>query len=374
VRCSPSGIVSYIAMGRVKGAVKPSFQTTFGRFPEMSLADARGKAIEIITNAKRHGIDPRPKKGGAVGGVLSFGALCDAYLEKHIDRNCRPPTAKEQRRLLQRARQRWEARPAASISKDDIRELHDEVGSTRLRNYSRFDGQGATSQADNVLAAIRAAYRWAMGKGLIDADPSAGLKKGRRRERDRVLEDDELAAFWQASGELDAPYRQIFRLLLLTGQRPGEVTGMCWGELKLDDRALWTLPAERVKNGKPHLVHLSPQALAIIAELKRIYDSRVFTESITEAFLWRSQKRLQAAMAARLGREVEPWTPHDLRRSAATGMAGLGVPPHVVDKILNHVSGTISGVARIYNRHQYEAERKTALDAWGAHLAGLAGS
>ena len=221
---------------------------------------------------------------------------------------------------------------------------------------------------------------------MIPASPVAGLKAPTSEAaRDRVLSNEEIVYFWKGCEALGWPFGPMFRLLLLTAQRRDEVGGAEWREIDLDKR-MWTIPRERAKNDRTHEVHLSELALEIISELPKISRSRadgVGSELSPYLFTTngdrpasgfsKAKDRLDQFMLDQLGAEleaggrdpdkacIEGWILHDLRRTAATGMAKLNIAPHVVDRILNHVSGTIRGVAAVYNRHAYLEERKSAL-------------
>jgi integrase len=211
--------------------------------------------------------------------------------------------------------------------------------------------------------------------------------------RDRALSDDEIRFFWAGCDKLGWPFGPMFQLLLLTAQRRDEVGGMEWSEV---DKRVWTIPRERAKNDRAHEVHLSDLALEIIDELPKI--SRTLPEgtgSEPSPYLFttngrrpvsgfsRAKLRLDRHMVQLLRAdieeagtnpqkvEIEGWILHDLRRTAATGTARLNIAPHVVDRILNHVSGTIRGVAAVYNRHAYLEERKAALELWGGYVESL---
>ena len=180
--------------------------------------------------------------------------------------------------------------------------------------------------------------------------------------------DAEIRAFWKGCDELGWPFGPLFRLLLLTAQRRDEVATMEWAEIDLEKR-LWSLPREKAKNDQGHDVHLSAQAVDILTALPRIgvKDGLIFTTNGRTAVsgFSRAKERLDALMATAAGHDIEPWILHDLRRTATTGMARLKFAPHVVDRVLNHTSGTIRGVASIYNRFDYLDERRAALEAWG---------
>ena len=160
-------------------------------------------------------------------------------------------------------------------------------------------------------------------------------------------------------------FGSIIRMLILTAQRRNEVSEMAWDELDLDNNQ-WGIPSSRTKNEKPHTVHLSEQAAAVVTEVKNI-GPFVFTSNGKTPFsgFSKSKKRLDELSG------VSEWRLHDIRRTVTSGMAQLGIRPHIADKILNHQSGTISGVAAVYQRHKFLKERKTALDAWGNYVQSL---
>ena len=200
------------------------------------------------------------------------------------------------------------------------------------------------------------------GSLLIDFSPAEGISSLYREvSRDRVLTDQELAAVILAARRMPPPYGLIVEFLALTGQRREEVAQLKWDELDEKTRT-WTIPGSRTKNKKAHIVHLSTPAWNVIDACSG--EPYVFGTA--------RGKRFQ-----RFGREkhavdrlcgITGWRLHDLRRTIVSGMARLGIPPHVADKILNHQAGTISGVAAVYQRHDFLAERKEALDRWGGHV------
>ena len=182
-----------------------------------------------------------------------------------------------------------------------------------------------------------------------------------------MLSDEELARIIRAARQVNGPYGSIVELLALTGQRREEVARLTWNELDFAGR-LWTIPASRTKNGKPHIVHLSHEAVALLMPMPRL-GRFVFSLSGTKPFQsFSAAKRELDKLSG-----VSDWRLHDLRRTCVSGMARLGVAPHVADKVLNHQTGTISGVAAVYQRHEFLAERKNALERWGAHIASLKG-
>ena len=242
----------------------------------------------------------------------------------------------------------------------------------------RLTKAGKATMAGRTLAYSRACFTWAAKRGKVTDNPFLAIPVGSGTvSRDRVLTEDELSVIWRASEKLGTPFAAIMRLLILTAQRRDEVAGMRWSELAAD-RTTWTIPKERAKNGRAHLVHLAPAVRAIVAELPRMGRSDlVFTTNgkTPVSGFSRAKERLDgfvAELRAEDAREAgqrapEPmpaWRVHDFRRTAVTWMAGHGVAPHVADRLLNHVRGTISGVAAVYQRGEFLAERKAALERW----------
>ena len=249
----------------------------------------------------------------------------------------------------------WGTRSVHEIGKRQIIELVTEVAA-----------RGTPSAANKLLKVVKAFLGWCVGRAILDISPANGLAApARERARDRVLEDGELARILKAARQMDGPYGGIVALLALTGQRREEVAQLTWDEVDLASQT-WTLPASRTKNGKPHIVHLSKQATAELIGTPRL-GKFVFSLSGTKPFRSFSAAKHQLDKLS----EVTGWRLHDLRRTCVSGMARLGVAPHVADKVLNHQAGTISGVAAVYQRHEFLAERKDALERWGAHVGAL---
>jgi integrase len=275
------------------------------------------------------------------------------YCREHNREN----TARETERLLRAGFvPSWGERDIQSITRNDVNVVLD-----------GYLAEGSPSAAIHALAAVRKFFNWCVERGLLEASPCERIgRPAPIRSRERTLDDLELAAVWAGAEQVGYPYEQLVQLLLLTAQRRGEVAGMLWSELDLE-KAVWLLPASRTKNKRPHYVPLSGGALRIISSLSRAHPAYVFpargNDEATLSGFSKFKRRLDT-----LAGLSEAWTLHDLRRSAATGMAGLGVPPHIVERILNHVSGSFGGVAGIYNRFAYEAEMRQALEMWGGHL------
>jgi integrase len=221
-------------------------------------------------------------------------------------------------------------------------------------------------------------FGWCLEHRKVKVSPSVGVRAPRApKARDRVLIDDEVVRFWNATDHLSEPFGALFRLLLLTGARLREVSDMRQSELSKDG-ATWTIPAVRVKNRRDHVVPLPPLGRSILSEIKQVVGKPGYIFSTTGntpvSGFSKIKKRLDELIAVaseKDGVEFAPFRLHDLRRSAATGMANLGVAPHVVEAALNHVSGSKAGVARVYNLASYREETKAALERWAAHVEGL---
>jgi len=208
-----------------------------------------------------------------------------------------------------------------------------------------------------------------VGRDLIEASPVTRVPKiDAERERERALDDDEIRRFWRGCDEIGWPFGPLLQLLLVTAQRRDEVGGMEWSEIDRDKR-LWIIPRERAKSDRAIEAHLSSLAIEILASLTRIGAEPRFVFTTNEKRPVSGFSKAKARLDAKTG--IKDWVFHDLRRSATTAMARLGVAPHVADRILNHTGGSIRGVARVYNRYAYFDERKAALDLWGRYLEGL---
>lgn len=335
----PSGSKSWAVRYRYGGR---SRKHTIGSYPVFDLKAARESAAKVL-RAVSEGKDPEQHKSGSV----------DEAVEQFLARHCkdyRPRSLKEAERLLRlNVLASWHGKRLDEITRADVRAM-----------LARID---APVTANRVHSITRKLFNWAVENDIIASSPVAGVRPpSQEASRDRVLTDDELKAIWPAAPE--GPFGAILKLAILTGQRRSEVGGMEWGEI---DGKTWTLPKERTKNGRRHEVPLSRQALAIIGRLPRISDRYVFSLNATTPFNGFSKAK------ARFDREVNvpDWTIHDLRRTAASGMARLGVSLVVIEKVLNHVSGSLAGIVGIYQRHEFADEKRAALQKWATHVERL---
>ena len=226
--------------------------------------------------------------------------------------------------------------------------------------------------ANRTLAHIRHFFNWCLAKDRIQFSPCAGLKQSKETARERVLSDDEIRLFWLACEKLKFPYGDAAKLLLLTGARRSEVGAMTLEEVK---EGIWTIPGGRTKNKKAHTVPLSRAAVDILRNAPTIKGERglVFTLNGKVPFTswYPVRNQLHDAMEKAAGKKIEPWRPHDLRRTVASGMARLGIQLPVIERCLNHVSGSFRGVVGVYQRHKFEPEMAAAFEAWAAHIERL---
>lgn len=325
-----------------------------GVHPRISLAEARNKALEALRLVDE-GIDPAARRR-QIG--MSVESICGDFIRQYA--RPRNRSWKEAERILQREF-------VAVHGQRDIREIkHHDI-------LELMDGaieRGAAYQANRIHSNLRKLFNWCMERGIVDVSPVMGTKPPTREQaRDRVLTDDEIRKLLRVCAEDAYPFRQFVPLLLVTAQRRGEVSQMKWSQVDLDAKQ-WVIPAELSKNGKPHVVPLNDFALRLLAEIPRFAGGEcdwVFTTTRRSPISGFS-KALRHIHAQS---ETSEWRFHDLRRTAASGMARAGIAPHVVEKVLNHISGTISGVAAVYNRYGYDAERREALDKWGHFLEGI---
>jgi integrase len=381
LRISDSGRKTWQAFYRVDGKVIREKLGTLAQI--QNVADAREMARQSMTKArsgsnpvedrrKREDEERRQAEAEEARRKNTLAAVIDRYLaERPVDKGRRPLCAE------------YLAETARTLDKNVKQSLHgkrplDDITGDDIKRLVRGIAKDAPSQANHTLAYLKAMLGWALDEGLIEKNPASGVKMPAQKvERERALGDDEIRPFWLACNDIKWPFGPLAQLLLLTAQRRDELAHATWGEFDLDKQT-WTLPSERTKNNRGHFVHLSPLAVEILEKLPRLASKKgwVFTTGLSGADtsvsgFGRGRERIAAAMAEIAGGEIAPFTLHDLRRSAATGMAALGIAPHVVDKILNHSSGKISGVARIYNRYEFLAERRAALEAWARHVESL---
>ncbi|MBR0847186.1 tyrosine-type recombinase/integrase [Bradyrhizobium diazoefficiens] len=258
---------------------------------------------------------------------------------------------------------RWSARPIKSISDHDIHDVVDEARRSGIPGMGVKHDKPSEARARHLFSALSKMFSWLHRHRRIDVDPTVQVHRPEAgASRDRVLTDAEIKKFWKAAGG-ETVFGPVLKLLLLTGCRLNEVAGMRRSEIDGDK---WEIPGDRTKNHRPHLVPLVEELVALIPAGEG--DLIFSTNGHSPMSGWSKMKaRLDEAMG------IPPWRLHDLRRTTATGMANIGVLPHVVEACLNHVSGSKSGVAGVYNRAAYAKEKREALTLWAAHVGGLVG-
>jgi integrase len=265
---------------------------------------------------------------------------------------------------------RWANKPVRAITADDLYLAVDDavrVGAPGL-GRRRKAHRHAEPYGRSLHSTLGAFLSWCLKNRRIDANPCAAVHKPPAgAPRERVLSDEEIVAVWRGSETLAAPYTAMVKLLILTGGRVREVAGLRWSELS-PDLSLWTLRKERVKNGREHRLRLPPAARGIIGAVPRIAGS-----DYVLTFTGERPVDGHSAVKRALDQEsrVTGWTLHDLRRTLATGLQRLGVRLEVTEAVLNHTSGSRSGIVGVYQKYQYDTEKAAALEAWADRLAAL---
>jgi integrase len=353
IRINEGGSRVWVVQYRAGGKSK---RETVGRVDAIPLDDAR--KLAKATLAKVHlGADPHAERAAdKVRAAITLGAVSEKYL-KRAKAKLKPRSFEEVERHLTRHWATLKALPVHKIRRADV--------ALRLEEIASEHGPFASNRARASLSAL---FSWAMGEGLAEANPVIGTNKATEEvSRDHHLTAAELAAVWSHCRDDD--YGRIVRLLMLTAQRREEVAAMTWGEIR-ETEALWAIPKARTKNGLPHDVPLSAPAIEILSSApRREGRSLVFGEGSGGFQGWSNAKTSLDKRIRDAGLKVRPWRLHDLRRTAATLMSDkLGVQPHTVEAILNHISGHKAGVAGIYNRATYATEKREALERWATFI------
>ena len=334
---------------------------TFGSVAELDAGKARERARDLLAEV-RVGRDPAGVKLEARARAdETLGAIVERHLKRQEGR-LRPRSYLETQRYL---RAHWKPLHGLALAK-----VSRATVAQRLASIAENSGPTA---ADRARAALSSLFTWAMREGLAETNPVIATNRtSEAKSRDRVLTDAELAAIWKTLP--DDQYGAIVRLLILTGQRREEIGGLRWSEIQVGKIAL---PGERTKNHRPHDVPLTDKAAAVISGCRRRDDrDLIFGEGEGPYQGWsKSKAALDKAIAEKAADNgpVAPWRLHDIRRTVATRMAELGVQPHIVEAALNHVSGHKAGVAGVYNRAVYAAEKRTALELWTNQVLTLTG-
>lgn len=379
MRVTPNGAKSYVFQYRMGGRESRSRRYTIGAHGSPWTPSTARTEAERLALLVGQGVDPAEadlsRRREAV--TLAFGPYAERFIELYL---------KEQWAGA------WEL--GAGIIRRDVAPVLGKMSLPHIRRShiaEMLDGMSdRPAVRRNAFAVLRRLFRWAVSRGdlvtspLLEMDPPAAPAA-----RERVLDDAELAEVWKASETLGYPFGPMFRLLIATGQRREEVAGLNWGEL---DRAsaTWVLPATRAKNKQTHIVPLSPLAMRVLDSVapseglatwpKQGLVLTTTGETAVSGYS-RAKRRLDKAVTAARSKAaedaggkpepIEPWRPHDLRRTLATGLQRLGVRFEVTEAVLNHVSGARGGVAGVYQRHDWKDEKRAALNAWSEHVTSL---
>jgi integrase len=319
---------------------------------QLNLADIR-KTASKLQGRVALGQDPAMDKEIARREVENtFAVFADQFLEARKS-SWRAGTYREAKRHLTKHTKPLHSFPIAAVSQYNIAKL--------LEDIAKKSG-GVT--ANRVRTSLSSLFGWIIKKGIRLPEGNVASyteKPVEEKSRDRVLSDAELETIWKAC--LDDDYGAIIKLLMLTGQRANEIGALRWNEVH-DEQIV--LPAERTKNRRAHIIPLSDIAKMILAGPRQADRRFVFGRNDTGFSGW---SKCKAALDQRA--RLEHWAVHDLRRTVATRMAELGVQPHIIEAVLNHVSGHKGGVAGIYNRATYDKEKREALNLWAEHITAL---
>jgi integrase len=372
VRVTASGGQTYLCQYTLHGQ---KWRVPLGACSAVALSKAREAAAVVMGDVAK-GRNPAAERKAAVlaererrlQNRFTLRALIENWKVEHLAER-RPRYAAETVRALHHAFANYLDLPAESLDRGAVVRVLDTMKRRRKRNHPEGEDK-LTGKAivGRTVAYGRAAYAWSIKRGSVKVNPFAKLPVATSIDkRDRVLSDEELTAIWRATGNTGFPFGTIVRLLLLTGQRREEVGGMTWAELS-DDLATWTIPGARTKNGAPHIVPMSEPARALLRSLPRQSRLVLPGERTTPFGGWSKCKARLDAVSS-----VSDWRLHDLRRTLATGLQRLGVRLEVTEAVLNHISGSRGGIAGVYQRHDWAAEKRAALDAWAAHVLAAAG-
>jgi integrase len=363
IRLRAGGKRTWIAQYRVGTKQR---RVSFGSVETMDPDEARRRARDIMAKVQLGG-DPQVDKQRTRAQAHETLADCiGKYLSNYAERNLSPRTLAEVRRSLNK---HWKP-----LHQTGIHQIARAMVAGRLGEIAEESGPFAANRARAYLSGL---FSWAVEQGLTDENPVSGTGRlAKEISRDRVLSDEELRLIWEHSGA--GQYGLIVKLLLLTGQRREEVAGMQWDELDFTSES-WLMDASRTKNSRKHSVPLSPLVLELLASIPPRGDRALcFGTRVGPFSGWSKAKttldqRINAALRSTnpKAKPLAPWRLHDLRRTAATRMADLGTQPHVVEAVLNHVSGHKAGIAGVYNHAAYATEKRAALLLWSEHISQL---
>jgi integrase len=390
---SPQGRKSWVLFYRHRGAQKRL--TLDPVYPALGLSDARkraGDALALLSLGKDPADEKAANKSAAKDTVRT---VAERFLANAKTKKGKPWSARYkdevERNLNNHVLPRWGALDIHSITRRDVNDLLDQVaeaGSTISGEEGKRHVPGGAIAANRVLAVIRAMLNFAIRRGILETAPVTEIEpRGEEVQRERVLSDDELRFLWPRFDARGYPFGHFFKMALITAQRRDEVAGMLEQEIN-DAEQLWSLPKERTKGRRPHVVPLSTIATTILSDArtaaatlakakKRKRGALIFSTTIESPISGysRAKATLDATVAKDRKKQklpaLEPWTIHDLRRTAATKMGELGVERFIISKVLNHADREVTA---IYDRHAYLTEKRHALDLWAQRLSEIVGT
>lgn len=376
----------------------------------LTLAGARKLAASAL-HQLQSGIDPAADKRNVASTAAqkaaqrkadSVEALAKVFLKRYAQEQTRESTWREYARILglkpdPEQPKEWVKTGSGVLAEWGGRSVHDIKRRDVIDLLDGIVDRDAPFVANRTLAVVRKWFNWLVARDVIPASPCVGISPpGAETKRDRVLTDDEITSLWQATEKVGWPFGPLARMLLLTGQRRDEVGEMRWSEVDLDAKA-WVIPRARMKGDSEHAVPLSDQAVKVLRSLPRVVGPKGYVFSTNgetpvggysraKARIDVLMERAANGLPLEAGRrrkagskkadkkqqvKVPPWRFHDLRRTAATGMARLGIALPVIEKVLAHSSGSFAGIVGVYQRHGFEDEKRVALVEWGRFIERL---
>jgi integrase len=357
LRLRQGGAKSWVYRYRIG---KRQFSIVLGNAAAVPLATASRNAADCQAKIRLGGNPALDKQAARAEANNAVGTLINQYLDERQSEWRLNSLRQIKLHLLVYAKPLYKL-PISAVSQRDIAGL--------LNNVAKSSGEVSSNRLRTSLAAF---LTWVIRQGirLPDGNVASFTQPKKEKSRERILSDSEIRAIWSNCD--DDEYGAIVKLLLLTGSRASEIGSLRWDEVQ---GSQILLPGERTKNKRSHVIPLSPPAQAILRRLNVADRSLVFGRKDTAGYNgWGKSKQRLDARIAKAGAPLPHWTVHDLRRTCATGMAGLKIQPHIIEAVLNHVSGHRAGVAGIYNRALYDEEKCAALNLWATHVLTVVGA
>jgi integrase len=362
LRVSPSGARTWVVTARRPGKKNPS-RYKLEDLRNCTLSQARDLATDFKKRF-REGEDPVRERSERINEARRFensggelAALIDEFIRHHVA-DKKATTQKDYLRLLKRILEKWGRRSRDSIQ---VHEIIDWIDQETI---------SSPSTARQLHAIGRLLFSYGVERGRLLNNPFSDIRPPKTlKARDRWLAECEVVAFWKATESMTSLYAPAFQFLLVTGQRRSEVAGMRWEELNLQT-GLWSIPSSRTKNSKPHMLDLPPFAMDILLRINQSGDF-VFGGGARALNGWSKAKSMLDKIMRENGDTIKPWRTHDLRRTMATHLAEQGTDQYVIEKLLNHSSGSTGGIVSVYQRSERRQERKVALQSWCLRLESL---